>query len=109
MEARRQTPGGKRVFLSTYLPVYLFTPRSILWLLPLTFLAIFFFLPLSKILFLTFNTSILTFENLQIAYHALRFTFYQAILSTLLTLVLGLPQPMSSRAMIFAANPFCVL
>jgi len=62
-----------------------------LWLLPLTFLAIFFFHPLSKILALTLNTSALTGENLRITYSALRFTFYQAIISTFLTLLLGLP------------------
>lgn len=65
--------------------------RLFLWLLPLSFLAIFFFLPLSKILALTFNLKALTIENLRITYDALRFTFYQAILSTLLTLLLGLP------------------
>src|ERR1044071_6561017 len=77
--------------LSTWLPVYVSTYRILLWLLPLSFLAIFFFLPLSRILALTFNFKALTPENLQITQHALRFTFYQAILSTLLTLLLGLP------------------
>jgi thiamine transport system permease protein len=73
-------------------PVYLSTiSRLSLWLLPLTFLAIFFFQPLSKILALTLNTSALTGENLRITYSALRFTFYQAIISTFLTLLLGLP------------------
>lgn len=65
--------------------------RFFLWLLPLAFLIIFFFFPLSRILALSLNTSALTSENLRIAYSALRFTFYQAILSTLLTLLLGLP------------------
>jgi len=65
--------------------------RVLLWLLPLSFLAIFFFLPLAKILFLTLDISALSSENLQITNTALRFTFYQAILSTLLTLLLGLP------------------
>jgi len=65
--------------------------RVLLWVLPLTFLTIFFFLPLAKILFLTLDVSALNPENLQITNYALRFTFYQASLSTLLTLLLGLP------------------
>ncbi|MCI0611324.1 MAG: iron ABC transporter permease [Anaerolineae bacterium] len=65
--------------------------RILLWLLPLSFLAIFFFFPLSRILALTFNLETVTPENLRIAYYAVRFTFYQATLSTLLTLLLGLP------------------
>jgi len=65
--------------------------RILLWSLPLAFLLFAFFLPLSKILLLTFNTSALTSENLRITNYALRFTFYQAILSTFITLLLGLP------------------
>jgi len=65
--------------------------RLFLWLLPLAFLIVLFFFPLSKILGLTFNLESITSENLNIACRALRFTFYQAILSTLLTLLLGLP------------------
>src|SRR5258706_8532798 len=65
--------------------------RVLFWILPLAFLAIFFFLPLFKILALTLNASVLNSENIGISYSALRFTFYQAILSTLLTLLLGLP------------------
>ena len=74
-----------RVSLSPWLT------RILFWILPLAFLAIFFFLPLFKILALTLDTSVLTSENIGITYSALRFTFYQAILSTLLTLLLGLP------------------
>jgi len=59
--------------------------------LPLTFLAVFFFFPLSHILALTFNLNTLTSNNFQTVLHVLLFTFYQAILSTLLTLLLGLP------------------
>jgi len=65
--------------------------RFLLWALPLSFLLVAFFLPLSKILLLTFNTSALTPDNLQIANSAISFTFYQAVLSTILTLLLGLP------------------
>jgi len=71
--------------------VSLWLKRFSIWLLPLSFLAISFFFPLSKILALTFNVNTLTTENLQLAYRVLVFTFYQAILSTLLTLLLGLP------------------
>jgi thiamine transport system permease protein len=75
--------------------------RILLWLLPIAFLTVFFFLPLSRILFLTFNIDAFTPDNLRIAYSALRFTFYQAILSTLLTLALGLPS-----AVLFARYDF---
>jgi thiamine transport system permease protein len=64
----------------------------LLWLAPITFLLVFFFLPLSRILALTFDLVTLTNpNNLRITYHALSFTFYQATLSTLLTFALGLP------------------
>ena len=65
--------------------------RPLLWLLPLSFLAVAFFFPLSRILGLTFNLESVTPQNVRITYQALGFTFYQAALSTLLTLVLGLP------------------
>ncbi len=75
--------------------------RILLWTLPLAFLAIFFFFPLSKIFSLTFSPSTLTPENLQITNYHLRFTFLQATLSTLLTLALGLPS-----AVLFARYDF---
>lgn len=75
--------------------------RTVLWLLPLSFLAVAFFFPLSRILALTFSPETLTFENLRNTQHALLFTFYQAFLSTLLTLVLGLPS-----AVLFARFDF---
>src|SRR5574342_714808 len=87
--------------LSTSLPVYLSTYRIVLWFLPLAFLAIFFFLPLSHILSLTFRVDSLTPENLRTTYEALRFTLYQATLSTFLTLLLGLPS-----AILFARYNF---
>jgi len=65
--------------------------RILLWFLPLSFLIIAFFFPLSRILALTFNLDTLTFDNFRSAFHVLLFTFYQATLSTLLTLILGLP------------------
>src|SRR6476469_3756121 len=65
--------------------------RIALWLLPLLFLLIAFFYPLSRILLLTFDPQTITPENILLAFRVLVFTFYQAILSTLLTLLLGLP------------------
>lgn len=85
--------------LSTCVPVYLSTLP--LWLLPLTFLILAFFFPLSKILTLTFSASTLTPENLRNTQHVVLFTFYQATLSTLLTLLLGIPS-----AILFARFEF---
>jgi thiamine transport system permease protein len=65
--------------------------RILLWLLPLSFLIIAFFHPLSRILALTLDPATLTPQNLLLASRVLLFTFYQAVLSTLLTLLLGLP------------------
>jgi len=55
------------------------------------FLAIFFFLPLARILFLSLDLSVFTAANLQRVFSVFRFTFYQAGLSTLFTFLLGLP------------------
>ena len=87
-QVNNQSSGNTSLFTSVL--GYLST-RSLLWLLPLSFLLFAFFLPLSKILALTIDTSAFTPESLQIASRALRFTFYQAALSTILTLLLGLP------------------
>ncbi len=65
--------------------------RFLLWITPLLFLGAFFFLPLSKILSLAFNTSALTTANFQLIFSTLSFTFYQAALSTILTFILGIP------------------
>ncbi|MBC7877156.1 MAG: iron ABC transporter permease [Anaerolineales bacterium] len=73
-----------RVYLSTF-------SRPLLWLAPLIFLVLFFFLPLSKILILAFNTSAFTSKNFQLILSTLSFTFYQAALSTILTFILGIP------------------
>src|SRR6185369_14181697 len=74
-----------RAFVSPWLG------RVALWSLPLLFLVIAFFYPLSRILLLTFNPQTITPENILLAFRVLIFTLYQAILSTLLTLLLGLP------------------
>ena len=65
--------------------------RMALWLLPLSFLFLAFFFPLSRILALTLDPQTLSAGNLLLASRVLLFTFYQAALSTLLTLLLGLP------------------
>jgi thiamine transport system permease protein len=65
--------------------------RLLLWLPALLFLAVFFFLPLARILGLSLEPSALTAGNLSRAARVLGFTFYQALLSTLLTFALGLP------------------
>jgi thiamine transport system permease protein len=66
--------------------------RVLLWFFPLVFLGVFFFYPLIRIFTLSLRPSLLLqADTLRITYYALRFTFYQAVLSTLLTLLLGLP------------------
>ena len=65
--------------------------RLLLWLFPLAFIGLFFFYPLGRILAYSFDISVFTPENLKLTFDVLRFTLYQAFLSTLLTLILGLP------------------
>ncbi|MBN1304265.1 MAG: iron ABC transporter permease [Anaerolineales bacterium] len=67
--------------------------RSLLfWLAPLLFLGVFFFYPLFRIFELGFEVSVLSDPRAwQTSITALRFTLFQAVLSTLLTLLLGLP------------------
>ena len=65
--------------------------RIILWLVPLTFLGVFFFYPFFRILAYSFNLSTLVPANLHLAFQVLGFTFYQVVLSTFLTLLIGLP------------------
>ncbi len=70
----------------------------LLWLLPVIFLAAFYFYPLGEILELSFSRmegdffpglwNILTSPTVS---SVIRFTFWQAFLSTILTLVVGLP------------------
>ena len=72
-------------------PPWLEPSRLLLWLVPISYLGIFFFYPLANILSYSFDLSALNLENLKIAFGALQFTIYQAFLSTLLTLLLGLP------------------
>ncbi|HUH99263.1 MAG TPA: iron ABC transporter permease [Anaerolineales bacterium] len=65
--------------------------RILLWLPPLAFLGVFFFYPFVRILAFGLGASTLTPDNFQLALHVLFFTFYQALLSTVLTLLIGLP------------------
>jgi len=84
-----------RSFFISHLSSFIFLAPALL------FLAIFFFLPLARILALSLDASVLTSDNLLRAFHVLCFTFYQAILSTLLTFLLGLPS-----AILFARFDF---
>ncbi len=62
--------------------------------LPLIFMGAFYFFPLGKLVslsFLQFNSEIHRFINWQIISGAIRFTVFQAVLSTILTIILGLP------------------
>ncbi len=65
--------------------------RLLLWVLPLCFLAVFFFLPFFRIIGIGLSLDAFSASNLQLAFQTLLFTVYQAVLSTLLTLLLGLP------------------
>lgn len=73
-------------------------PMLLLWLLPLAFLGVFYFYPLGNILQLSLswddqNALAAFWSSLTsaAARNALKFTFWQAALSTLFTLILGLP------------------
>jgi thiamine transport system permease protein len=66
--------------------------RSLIpWLAPSIFLGLFFFYPLVRILILGLDFTVLNASVLSRISQVLFFTFYQATLSTLLTLFLGLP------------------
>ncbi len=87
-----------RVFVSTWL-------RPVLpWLGVSIFMGLFFFYPLARILWLGLNPAALKtldLASLLLAFHSFLFTFYQASLSTILTLALGLP-----AAFLFARYAF---
>ena len=65
--------------------------RLSLWLAPILFLIVFFFQPLARIITLAFDSSAFTQKNFEVILSVAGFTFYQAILSTVLTFALGLP------------------
>jgi thiamine transport system permease protein len=72
-------------------PISLLNSRFFRWLFPLGFIGLFFFYPLGRILAQSLDISAFTTENLRLITHVLLFTVYQAILSTLLTVIVGLP------------------
>lgn len=65
--------------------------RILPWLGVVFFLGIFFFYPLGRIYALSLNFSALNASGLHLASNVFLFTLYQALLSSLLTLGLGLP------------------
>ena len=65
--------------------------RVLLWLGPLLFLGAFLYVPLVRILLHLITPESLSLRNAGIAAGVLAFTTWQALLSTLLTLVVGLP------------------
>jgi len=68
--------------------------QTALWLLPLAFLLVFYFYPLGTIIKVSIDRWLqegLGGWNTEIIQRAIGFTFYQAGLSTLLTLLLGIP------------------
>ena len=65
--------------------------RIFLWFFPLGFIGLFFFYPLGRILAYSFDITVLTPENIHLTSNVLLFTLYQAFLSMILTLFLGLP------------------
>jgi thiamine transport system permease protein len=71
---------------------------GLLWLAPVLFLLLFYFYPLVSIFRLSFERSLeglfapfLEALSSPITWRIIGFTFWQAALSTLLTLILGLP------------------
>ena len=64
-------------------------PRNLLWLVPLLFLVLFFFIPLGKVLWVMILKG--GAVSTPLILKPFGFTFWQAGLSTLLTFVVGLP------------------
>ena len=70
------------------------TRRSLYWFAPSLFLLLFFFYPLIRVLLLSFGSDYATLSaltSLPQFINIIIFTFYQAGLSTLLTLLVGIP------------------
>lgn len=75
-------------------PTHTLRRSLLLWLLPLVFLMFFFFYPLGTIFFEVIKTAVtqgVRYFNWSVIWRPLRFTIWQASLSTLLTLIIGLP------------------
>ena len=67
---------------------------GLLWVIPILFFAIFFFIPLESIFKLTIEQAVqhpFTASNWSRVWRSIQFTFGQAMLSLLFTLVIGLP------------------
>ncbi len=75
--------------------------RLLPWLGVLLFLGLFFFHPLERILVLSLDPGTLTRQSIRLATDSLLFTLFQAGLSTLLTLLVGVP-----AAVVFARFDF---
>ncbi len=88
-------------FYSSEAPIFRFSRSILLWLPASLFLGLLFFYPLARILALSLDVSALTPSEFQLTSDVLLFTFFQASLSTLLTLLLGLP-----AAFLFARYDF---
>lgn len=72
--------------------IYSMNPRRFVpWLGIFIFLSLFFFYPLAGILSLSLDLSALNSSSYLLSLNRLWFTFFQAVLSTLLTLMLGIP------------------
>ena len=88
--SHRSTETRRKKTLRDFVTPWL-NSRLLLWLFPLGFIGLFFFYPLGRILIYSFDPSVLIPEILGLTSNVLLFTLYQAFLSTLLTLLLGLP------------------
>src|SRR5215510_504141 len=100
--SRYQREAKSRVFstLSEF-PSISWKKRILLWFIPLAFFTVFFLYPFLRISALAFSQGNFSTLNLNIAVRVLGFTFYQAALSTLITLALGFPS-----AVLFARFDF---
>jgi thiamine transport system permease protein len=100
--------GKKPGQFSSVTPVYCWLRPVLPWLGVAVFFGLFFFYPLARILWVSLNpASFLTLSSnsLLLAARVLLFTFYQAILSTLLTLALGLPVAFLFARYVFPGKP----
>ena len=86
---QRGTETQRFNFLRAFASPWFF--RLSLWLAPILFLLVFFFQPLTRIITLVFDSSAFTQKNFEVILSVAGFTFYQAIISTILTFALGLP------------------
>ena len=85
----------------------------LLWIAPLVFLSLFYFFPLGKILHVSFARGVggwvaplLEIIKSASIRNVIGFTFWQAILSTILTLIIGLPGAFILARYEFRGKPF---